>query len=122
MNKVFRKYDKLSTRIIRIKTAELNDILKTTNAKVEVVDFKTELQHRYEAYCANCKVEKTPPESIDAFYRKYGMPSCSFVTYENIPSRVLISQTLEIDLIDVRYAKNIDGVIQEGMLEITYSV
>lgn len=120
MIKEFQKYDKSAQRTVYMKTADFNNILEKANAAVRVIPRNTELKNSYDAYVHSCHVSCESPLPIYEYGEKYFMASCSFQTFTNVPSEILLSKALGVKSVCVEYAKDMEGHQTDDELEITY--
>ncbi len=122
MIKEFEKYDKEAQRTVYIKTETFNKILTEANAAVRVIPRDVDVHNRYVAYEQYCEAAGEKPMSEFEYDRAYLGYSCSFETYENAPSELLISKALGIKAVDVKYAKDYYGRMTDDELEVTYHI
>lgn len=122
MIKEFKKYDKEAQRTVYIKTETFNKILAEANAAVRVIPRDVEIHNQYQAYLHNCKATGEKPLSKFEYSKTYVFCSCSFETYENAPSGIIISKALGIKSVKVKYAKDYYGRMTDDELEVTYRI
>ncbi len=118
----FKKYDKESQRTVYIKTESFNRIMENANAAVRVIPRDVEVHNQYNAYLQTCEATGEEPLDVFEYGKTHASYSCSFETYENAPSNMLISKALGVEAVKVRYAKDHYGRITDDELEVTYHI
>lgn len=101
VNKIFRKYEKECIHLVRIKIADLNDILASVDAGMKIVDRYEHFDQAYNQYVRNAMIDGNPPVGFEMYMDKYGFEDCA-VELEDATQNAfeILSRVLGIKCVD----------------------
>lgn len=104
VNKIFRKYEKECIHLVRIKIADLNDILASVDAGMKIVDRYEHFDQAYNQYVRNAMIDGNPPVGFEMYMDKYGFEDCA-VELEDATQNAfeILSRVLGIKCVDYKW-------------------